>query len=231
MDIEPTFLLWVPVLLFALSFHEFAHAWAAKQGGDLTAQHEGRLTLNPVSHIDPIGTVILPLLLWMSGNMLFGWARPVPFNERFLRKPIWVVWVALAGPVSNVIILLLTLLVIKTALVMGGADMREALIAAIREKPAGVAGALFYLGWLSIRLNLILAIFNVLPIPPLDGSKLLYHYVVRGTSNQNIWHTWVFLNQFGFIVLYLLLVLPGFRAVLSTMYNEPLVLIVRFLLN
>lgn len=229
MDFNPTLLLWIPALLFSLSVHEFAHAWSATKGGDLTAKHEGRLTLNPISHIDLFGTIILPGILLLMNAPLFGWARPVPFRENFLRKPVWVVWVALAGPASNFIMAFITMLILKVALMTGGAEMLENLRAGFGEGGNPVVASLLYLALIFIQLNLILGIFNLLPFPPLDGSKLLYHWVVRGSSNQSVWDGWNFLNQYGFILLYLLIALPGVRGFLFTLFEVPLDLTMRFL--
>ncbi len=229
MEFDPIALLYIPVLLFSLSVHEWAHAWTAVKGGDDTPLHQGRLTLNPASHVDPIGTVIVPLLLWISGNPLFGWARPVQVNDRFLRKPVWFVWVAMAGPLSNVVIALVAVLGLKAALVLGGDATFELLVAADNGKAEGAGGALVGLAWVFIKLNVLLAVFNLLPIPPLDGSRLLYHYVVRGSSNDTIRVAWDFTNRFGFILLYIVLMAPGFRNVLGVLYGEPMQLIMRFL--
>ncbi len=225
-----TAILLIPVLLFSLTLHEFAHAWLTVRGGDPGPRIEGRLTLNPISHIDPIGTIILPAILLITNNPLFGWARPVTFNERLFPKPIWVVYVAFIGPLANVVIVLVTMIILKIVLLAGGDDAVLAFAMAVDGNPEGVSGALFRFGWLMVQLNVLLAVFNILPIPPLDGSKLLYHYIVRGTSNQNIWQAWVFLNQFGFILLYVLLAVPGVRGVLTVLYRGPLNFIVEFLL-
>ncbi|OGE85120.1 MAG: hypothetical protein A3J48_03025 [Candidatus Doudnabacteria bacterium RIFCSPHIGHO2_02_FULL_46_11] len=144
------------VLFVSISFHEFSHGWAASQMGDDTAEREGRLTLNPLSHIDLYGTIILPiaLLLFSGGNFVFGWAKPVPYNPYNLRDqrrdP---ALVALAGPASNIFIAVVAALVFRF-LPDTTASLNEFLI------------IVFYL-------NFFLALFNLIPLPPLDGSKIL----------------------------------------------------------
>ncbi|MFI5324930.1 MAG: site-2 protease family protein [Candidatus Rokuibacteriota bacterium] len=147
------------VLLFSLSFHESAHAWTAFRLGDDTAQREGRISLNPLVHIDPIGTVLLPLVQFITGIPTIGWAKPTPVEARNFRAG-WFgrgqVLVAGAGPVSNIVLCLLftifMVLAVKTRMVTSVDDFAYV--------PLFVA----------IQLNAALAIFNLLPIPPLDGS-------------------------------------------------------------
>ena len=157
-------LLTFPVFLFSLVFHEYAHAWMGLRRGDDLAKHMGRLTLNPVPHIDPIGTVLLPVFLMLSGSgLMFGWAKPVPVNPRVSSKDMMLI--ALAGPVSN---LMLIPVFFAVAFALGhtfGADMNPTVYAIYRMAGAGIM-------W-----NVVLAAFNLLPIPPLDGSKILYHFL------------------------------------------------------
>ena len=150
------------VLLFSLSFHEAAHAWAALRMGDDTALRAGRITLNPIVHIDPIGTVLLPLIAFVSiGTPLFGWAKPTPYNPANFRRDRTLaaghVTVASAGPVSNLILALLFTGALFVYLQLGGAASRN---------PA------FVILLRGIELNVLLAIFNLVPLPPLDGSKV-----------------------------------------------------------
>jgi Zn-dependent protease len=147
------------ILLASLSFHEAAHAWASNKLGDPTAKMLGRLTLNPLAHIDWIGTVVFPLILALSNLPVFGWAKPVPVDMRYLRSPRRdFALVALAGPVSNVI-LAAGLIVLLQA--QGGL---------VPETGVTRVGVLLYH---AIYINLILAVFNMLPIPPLDGGNVL----------------------------------------------------------
>jgi Zn-dependent protease len=147
------------ILLASLSFHEAAHAWASNQLGDPTAKMLGRLTLNPLAHIDWIGTVAFPLILALSGLPVFGWAKPVPVDMRYLRSPRRdFALVALAGPVSN--------LILATALIL----LLRAQGGLVPETGVTQVGLMLYT---AIFINLILAVFNMLPIPPLDGGNVL----------------------------------------------------------
>jgi Zn-dependent protease len=147
------------ILLASLSFHEAAHAWASNKLGDPTAKMLGRLTLNPLAHIDWIGTVAFPLILALSGMPVFGWAKPVPVDMRYFPSPRRdFALVALAGPVSNVILAMGLVLLLRA---QGGL---------VPETGMTQVGVIFYT---AIYINLILAVFNMLPIPPLDGGNVL----------------------------------------------------------
>jgi Zn-dependent protease len=142
----------IPVIIFALSFHEFAHGWMAYRYGDFTAKMNGRLTLNPMAHLDMFGTIALYF-------MGFGWAKPVPVNPRNLSNPKHdLLWISLAGPLSNFLLALISgvllSLLLRTGIISGNSSLTLVLI-------------------MSLQINLVLAIFNFLPIAPLDGSKIL----------------------------------------------------------
>ena len=147
----------IPVLL-AITVHEAAHGYAAKHFGDKTAYFLGRITLNPIKHIDPIGTVVIPgMLLLLSAPFLFGWAKPVPVNFSNLNNPKKdMMWVALAGPASNLV------MAIIWAISLG------------LFKSSGASYALFVIGMaqVGIMINLVLMLLNLLPIPPLDGGRM-----------------------------------------------------------
>ena len=147
------------VLLFSVVIHEVSHGYAALYLGDKTAEYEGRLTLNPLKHIDMLGTIILPALsLMLPGNLLFGWAKPVPFNPYNLRNRRWgEAIVAAAGPASNILIAVIFGFFIRFFLVPHN----------LLGNPAGELCALIVL------VNITLAIFNLVPVPPLDGSKII----------------------------------------------------------
>lgn len=150
------------VLLFSLSFHEAAHAWAALRMGDDTAQRAGRITLNPLAHIDPIGTVLLPLIMFVTtGSPIFGWAKPTPYNPANFRRNRTLaaghVTVASAGPISNLILALLFTAALFAYFKLGGVTSRNPALLLL------LAG---------IELNVLLAVFNLVPLPPLDGSKV-----------------------------------------------------------
>ncbi|MBX4209255.1 site-2 protease family protein [Candidatus Parcubacteria bacterium] len=147
------------VLLFSVIIHEISHGYAALMQGDRTAEYEGRLTLNPLRHIDPVGTIILPIIsLMLPGSFLFGWAKPVPFNPYNLKNQRWgEAIVAVAGPFSNIVIALIFGLFIRLYLAPHG----------IADGPVAALCAIIVL------VNITLAIFNLVPIPPLDGSKII----------------------------------------------------------
>lgn len=149
------------VLLFSLTVHESAHAWTANRLGDPTARRLGRISLNPAVHIDPIGTILLPLVAFMAGGLIFGWAKPVPVNPANLknyRRDFLVI--AAAGPASNVLLATAASLLMRVGLAGAAAS-------------GGIASVLFDMGFMVIQLNLLLAVFNMIPIPPLDGGNVL----------------------------------------------------------
>ncbi len=166
------------ILGLSIIIHEVSHGFAALSQGDATAKYAGRLTLNPISHIDPFGTVILPLLMVMSGvGVVFGWAKPVPYNPYNLRNGRWSeLWVAFAGPLSNIVIAL----VCGTFLRFYGFNL-----------PQGTIDLLGY----TVLINLGLACFNLVPLPPLDGSKILFNLLPEKTIEIR-----GFLEKYGFIL-------------------------------
>ncbi len=154
-DIQ-SLLIWAIPVLFAITVHETAHGWVASKLGDHTAKMMGRLTLNPIKHIDPVGTLLVPALLYLSSaGFIFGWAKPVPINFNALHSPKRdMLWVALAGPGVNLLMVIGWLIVVA--------------IADTLNMPF-----LVLMGGAGIFVNLLLAIFNLLPIPPLDGGRVL----------------------------------------------------------
>lgn len=182
------------ILLGSLSVHEWAHAWTADKLGDPTARSLGRVTLNPIAHIDPIGTVFLPLLMILMPVpfAIFGWGKPVPVDRRNLSKPVRDdVLIAMAGPLSNLLILIFAAVLVGLYLRITGAD--------------SIAMPLQFV----FMINLVLMIFNLLPIPPLDGSHVFRHAV--GMTDM----TYFKLAQWGFVILIVLINFPPFRALLG----------------
>jgi Zn-dependent protease len=178
------------VLLFSLTVHESAHAWTADRLGDPTARLLGRVSLNPIVHADPIGTVLFPLLAIIGGVPLIGWAKPVPVNVRRLRRQRRdYVLVAAAGPVSNL------LLAVAAALVLGVLP-----ISPVTLGQPNVSAPVASLLSRAIRINVLLAVFNMIPIPPLDGGNVL-----GGLLPQRLAVTFDRIRPYGFILLYALM--------------------------
>jgi len=183
-------------LVVLLTFHEFAHAWMASKCGDDTARLQGRLSLNPIVHIDPIGTVILPLVMIFSsptvGRFLVGWAKPVPFNPHNLRNR-WrdEMLIAMAGPAMNLILAVLLVAFARVAVMFQSAEV-------------------FGLFLQMAQLSLMLCFFNLIPIPPLDGS-----HVMRNLSGMS-YETYMNLCRYGFIGIIIVINLPFVREVLGT---------------
>jgi Zn-dependent protease len=151
---------WTIPVLFAITLHEVAHGWMARYFGDRTAEMLGRLSLNPLRHIDPVGTVLVPGILLATSGMLFGWAKPVPVATKALRNPrLAGILVALAGPLANFVMAALWCAVLAGIVRVNGNETLIRWIASMAQ-----AG---------ILINIILALFNLLPIPPLDGGRVL----------------------------------------------------------
>jgi len=180
---------WILPVVFAITVHEVAHGWVAKKFGDNTASDLGRLTLNPIKHIDLVGTIILPALLLISfTGYIFGWAKPVPVNPMNFKKPRQTMAiVALAGPVSNL------LMAVAWALIMRIGVM-------VYTQNEIIGQPLIYTGVAGISINLVLALINLIPIPPLDGGR-----IVTGILPNQWAYYYNYLERFGFIILLVLL--------------------------
>ncbi|MEX1026793.1 MAG: site-2 protease family protein [Candidatus Paceibacterota bacterium] len=173
----------IAILIMSVVIHEVAHGYAAYMQGDPTAKYQGRLTLNPLPHLDMIGSIIVPLLFFLTpGNLMLGWAKPVPYNPFNFRNQRWgELIVAIVGPAVNIVIALIFGLFLRFAI------------------PAGIVptAAVSIISFI-VLINLVLALFNMVPIPPLDGSKVLFALLPQ--RYIRIRHT---LEQYGFILVLL----------------------------
>lgn len=178
----------IVVLIISVVIHEYAHGWVAYKLGDPTAKNEGRLTLNPLPHIDVLGSLLLPGLLIATGSsFLIGWAKPVPVRPEFFKEPVkGMMWVALAGPVSNFILMTLALIPLK-------------FLDPIHISQGSVAEMFFVFLLVMIQLNLILGLFNLFPIPPLDGSRILMYLLPQ--KGQILLFK---LESYGFLIIFVL---------------------------
>ena len=208
------FILIVPILLFSIVAHEVAHAWQAMREGDDTAYKLGRITLNPIPHLDPVGSILVPaLLFYFGGGTLFGWAKPVPVVPRNFRNyKMGDIRVSMAGIVVNLILAVICTVVLIGIFRIGGADF------AATEIGSSLATIANY----GIFINLILAYFNLLPIPPLDGSHVMYHLLPPRLGAQ-----YRAMGRYGVTLLFFVVVL--FPGVLSSVL-APVFVIREFLL-
>jgi Zn-dependent protease len=198
------------VLLFSLSLHEASHAWVADWFGDYTARYLGRVTLNPIAHIDPVGTLLFPLLQFLTHFPLIGWAKPVPINPAHLRNPRRdQIYISLAGPASNLAAACACFLLLAALKLLwpeaGGLVTNVAVTMSVPHQQSVLAplvGILFY----GLIINLALALFNFIPIPPLDGHWLLYGVLPHSAAN-----VLARAGSYGFILLYALMFLGVFR--------------------
>jgi Zn-dependent protease len=191
--------IWTLPVLFAITGHEVAHGWVASFFGDQTARLSGRLTLNPIKHIDHVGTVIVPLVLLIISNFIFGWAKPVPIDARNLRHPRSnMVIVALAGPTANFLMAVIWAIIAKLSM----------------QLPLWFGIPLVGMGLAGIQINVLLGVLNCLPIPPLDGGRALYHLL----PGKIAWYFYL-LEPYGFFILLLLM----FTHILSYILFPPIV--------
>ena len=196
-------LLYAVPVLYAIALHEAAHGYAARYYGDRTAEADGRLTLNPLKHIDPIGTILVPAFLLISAKLagappfLFGWARPVPVMERNLRNPKRdMIIVAAAGPAAN-----LFMAAVWTVLLVVSISFSDSLAA---------SDPLRYMSWFGLQFNVLLAVFNMLPIPPLDGGRVL-----TGLLPPRAAMSFAQIEPFGFMIVIALVMTGVLRLIIS----------------
>ena len=192
------------VLLFSLTIHETAHAWTADRLGDPTARLLGRISLNPLVHIDPVGTVLFPLIAAVSGVPLIGWAKPVPVSVRQLRHPRRdYVLVAAAGPASNLVLAL-----------VASVALRLVTVAPVTLGEPNVSAPIAsFLVQLKL-INVLLAVFNMIPIPPLDGGNVL-----AGLLPPRLSVSFNQLRPYGFLLLYALILSGGFESIVIPPYR------------
>jgi len=191
-----SFLFSIIIFFLAVVIHEYAHGATAYWLGDRTAKYAGRLTLNPLAHIDPFGTVLLPILLVISRSpVIFGWAKPVPINYWGLRNPKKdILWVGLAGPLANIILAVGLSLLLKMDLAV----------------PTFITQLILQ----GILINLVLAVFNLIPVPPLDGSRILISILPAGLTKQ-----YAAIERYGFIILFILLYFRFFDYIIWPIVN------------
>lgn len=172
----------IAVVIFSIVLHEVAHGYAANALGDPTARLQGRLTLNPISHLDIFGSILVPAITWLSGGFIFGWAKPVPYNPYNLKAGKFSeAYVAAAGPATNILLALLFGLLIR----FGQGALPEALL---------------MVSIIVVVANLALAVFNLIPVPPLDGSKILASFLPLSLTQ-----TYMALERYGFILVFLVI--------------------------
>jgi len=208
-----TIAVWILPVIFAITVHEVAHGWVAMKLGDRTAQMMGRLTLNPIKHIDPIGTLVVPGLLLMAGGFIFGWAKPVPVSWKNLNNPKKdMIWVALAGPAANLVMALFWAAIMKigSLLALSGNESMLALV---------------YMGFAGIQINLVLMLLNLLPLPPLDGGRVLVG-LLPGPLAWRVsriepygFFILVGLLYFGVISMILSPLMRGFMSIISSLFG------------
>jgi len=217
-EIDPgNLIIWFIVLLFSLSFHEAAHAWTSEKFGDDTGRIQGRITLNPLAHIDVFGTILFPIVSALSGIPLLGWAKPVQTNPLMWRdKTRANITVSAAGPISNFILATVAFIVSKFLIMSGLLYVRGGyytLVSPATEE-AGLMAPLSVFLSVMLLLNIGLGVFNLIPIPPLDGSHVLEEILPASMAeayNQ--------VRPYGFMLLYGLMFLGVFGAIFGPLYQ------------
>ncbi|BBL75223.1 site-2 protease family protein [Methylomagnum ishizawai] len=194
------FAVWALPVIFAITLHEVAHGWIAKLLGDKTADRLGRLTLNPLKHVDPVGTIILPGVMLVLGGFIFGWAKPVPVDWGKLHKPKRDIGlVALAGPLANLLMVVCWILISKLAHVIG--DRYYSL-------------PMIYMAAAGIYINLMLMLINLVPLPPLDGGRIMTSLLPDKWA-----YRYGQLEQYGLVILLILIATPALSMLLGGPMN------------
>ena len=208
-NIVQTLAIWALPVLFAVTLHEVAHGWVARYFGDDTAAQQGRLSLNPIRHVDPVGTVLVPAAAVFLTGFIFGWAKPVPVNFARLRRPKRdMIFVALAGPGANILMAIMWAIALRTGVELTAGESLTVPVVAMC-----IAG---------IFVNLVLAVFNLIPIPPLDGSRVVVT-MLKPTAARN----YMRLEPYGILIVLALL----FVGVLWPLIGIPVVVMLQALSN
>jgi Zn-dependent protease len=195
-------------VIFAITVHEAAHGFAARFFGDMTADRAGRITLNPLKHIDPIGTILLPALTLLVGGILFGWAKPVPVDFSRLRNPKRdMLWVAAAGPASNFVMALFWALMIKLSVTAPN----------IYSEPMAL------MGQAGVMINVVLMVLNLLPLPPLDGGRIAVSLLPNHLAFK-----YAQIERYGFIILIVLLA-TGILGRIMEPFIDAVIQIIQFI--
>jgi Zn-dependent protease len=201
------FILYMVALIFSLSLHEAGHAWMSNRFGDDLARLQGRISLNPVAHVDPIGTLLFPAISFFTGAPLLGWARPTPVNPlRWRNKRVANFWVSIAGVLGNLIIAIVAGIGIRVMLLTGVLGFANGSLAVNSESDI-MLGAVNLLH-IFFMLNISLFVFNLLPIPPLDGSRILSSILPESFAPAL-----ESLERFGFVLLFIAVFTGVFRAI------------------
>ena len=198
--------IYAPPIIFAITVHEAAHGYAARHFGDMTAYKAGRITLNPLKHIDLFGTILLPALTILLGGILFGWAKPVPVDFSRLRNPKKdMLWVAAAGPASNFLMAIFWVFVLKLS--MGA--------------PEAISFPLVAMGKAGISINIVLMVLNLLPLPPLDGGRIAVSLLPMPYALK-----FAQIERYGFIILIALMFSGVLNKILDPFINAVYALII-----
>ncbi|HEY6929216.1 MAG TPA: site-2 protease family protein [Thermoanaerobaculia bacterium] len=215
------FAIQLAVILFAISFHESAHAWSALQFGDTTARDQGRISLNPLRHIDPIGSILVPLILYIVSGLIFGAAKPTPVDLRNTRNPrLANLVVSAAGPVSNFLLAAVGIVLLRILGAAAPGTLRDLQLALSGGQFAsGMVAPIAYLLFFFALVNTMLGVFNLIPIPPLDGSGVA---LSLAPSLRGLYAT---IAPFGFLILILLISTPILRNLFQPFYYVVLRLI------